>query len=307
MGDPINDSLARPRAVLKGGTAAVVVAFAREEPAPEPGGGPSPEPKPDPGPDGGTTPDPKPEPGPDPKPEPGPDPKPEPGPDPKPEPKPDKGSQFGPSNPFRIDDLKRGDLSDALYALKRETYRAHVKRSAKFRTFTASLPKSELGVVGQGSKFKMRSDAAEAVNDLLQAARAELVSDRSSGDEDALATESVGVCSTYRSADVQFGLWDKRFVQYLDGYCAKHGTTRDAVEPSALAKHIGARTACPGYSNHQSGLAVDFATVYAGSHLRAGSRDKWSRSWFYLWLLEHADARGFDPLKGEPWHWTFRG
>ena len=274
MADQVNDALAQPRATLKGGSPAVVVAFTRDEPPP-----PAPPSPPEPETESDT--------------------------DTKP-----SGADttsYGPSNPYRIGDLKRGDLSEATFALKRDTYLAHVTRSSKSRTFVGTLHKSELGVVGHGSKFKMRLDAAEAVNDLLQAARADLAKERSSGDFDAVATKSVGVCSTYRSADVQFGLWDKRFIQYLDGYCAKHDLTYEEVEPSALAKHIGARTACPGYSNHQSGLAVDFSTLYDGAHLRAGSRDKWVESWFYLWLLQHADARGFDPLKGEPWHWTFRG
>lgn len=257
----INEDLAQPRAKLKGGTPAVVVAFSRTPSTPAP-----------------------------------------------PKPSPSNVTDFGPDNPFRIDDLSRGDFSDDLYALKRATYRAHIERSSKTRTFVGTLRDDELASV-HGSSHRLFKPSAKAANDLLKQAAQDLAQEQAQGDEDAHRTKSLGVCSTYRSANTQFGLWDKRFHKYMHAFCAKHGLSIEAsvIDPSKLAQYIGARTACPGYSNHQSGLAIDFATTVDNVELRAGSRDRWTKSWFYQWLQENAAQYGFSPLNGEPWHWTHHG
>lgn len=262
----INEDLAQPRAKLKGGTPALVVAFSRRPPAP-----PAP-------------------------------------PDVDPSSPSDDPAQFGPSNPFRFSDLSRGDLSDDLYALKRETYRAHVTRSSRTREFVGTLRSDQLGAV-HGSSHRLFKPSAKAANDLLTQAARDLAEDQARGDDDAMQTRKLGVCSTYRSANTQFGLWDKRFHMYLHAFCEADGlpVEANAVDPSKLAQYIGARTACPGYSHHQSGLAIDFATTVGNAELRAGSRDLWTRSWFYQWLQVHASKYGFSPLSGEPWHWTHAG
>ena len=57
----------------------------------------------------------------------------------------------------------------------------------------------------------------------------------------------------------------------------------------------GNLAARPGYSNHQGGTAADLNT---GGYS--------SRS--YKWLARNARAYGFvNDVRGEPWHWTFRG
>lgn len=58
----------------------------------------------------------------------------------------------------------------------------------------------------------------------------------------------------------------------------------------------GNLAARPGYSNHQGGISVDVAT---GSSYSSAS---------YRWLARHGRAYGFvNDVRGEPWHWTFRG
>lgn len=260
----INEDLAQPRAKLKGGTTAVVVAFSRRPPPP-----PSPSPSPSPSDDPGT---------------------------------------FGPNNPFRFGDLSREGLSNDLFGLKRETYRAHVARSSQTRKFVGTLRDDQLGAV-HGSTHRLFKPSAKAANDLLVQAAKDLAGDQARGEPDAVATRKLGVCSTYRSANSQFGLWDKRFAKYLQAFCEANGLPVEAgaVDPSKLAQYIGARTACPGYSHHQSGLAIDFATTVGTVQLSAGSRDLWTKSWFYQWLQVHASTYGFSPLSGEPWHWTHSG
>lgn len=55
----------------------------------------------------------------------------------------------------------------------------------------------------------------------------------------------------------------------------------------------GNLAAKPGYSNHQSGRALD---------LRLRSEQT------YAWLLEHARRFGFKrTVRGEPWHWEYVG
>ena len=57
----------------------------------------------------------------------------------------------------------------------------------------------------------------------------------------------------------------------------------------------GNLAARPGYSNHQGGLSADVATGGYGSRT-------------YKWLARNARAHGFvNDVRGEPWHWTFRG
>ncbi|MFT3711820.1 MAG: D-alanyl-D-alanine carboxypeptidase family protein [Archangium sp.] len=57
----------------------------------------------------------------------------------------------------------------------------------------------------------------------------------------------------------------------------------------------GNLAARPGYSNHQGGLSADLNTGGYGSRT-------------YRWLAAHARSYGFrNDVRGEPWHWTFRG
>ena len=57
----------------------------------------------------------------------------------------------------------------------------------------------------------------------------------------------------------------------------------------------GNLAARPGYSNHQGGISVDIST---GSY----------SSKTYKWLARFGRQYGFvNDVRGEPWHWTFRG
>ena len=57
----------------------------------------------------------------------------------------------------------------------------------------------------------------------------------------------------------------------------------------------GNLAARPGYSNHQGGLSTDISTGGYSSKT-------------YKWLAAHGRQYGFvNDVRGEPWHWTFRG
>ena len=58
----------------------------------------------------------------------------------------------------------------------------------------------------------------------------------------------------------------------------------------------GNLAARPGYSNHQGGTSVDVST--RGSYSSPA----------YKWLARHGRQYGFvNDVRGEPWHWTYRG
>lgn len=61
-----------------------------------------------------------------------------------------------------------------------------------------------------------------------------------------------------------------------------------------IARGVGARVAKPGFSNHQSGRAIDFKRVQDDGQ--------------YGWLLGNAFRYGFSQtVASEPWHWEWRG
>jgi LAS superfamily LD-carboxypeptidase LdcB len=72
-----------------------------------------------------------------------------------------------------------------------------------------------------------------------------------------------------------------------------------AQQRSLYAAYLAGRgnlAARPGYSNHQGGLSVDVATNSSYS------------SASYRWLARNARNYGFvNDVRGEPWHWTYRG
>jgi LAS superfamily LD-carboxypeptidase LdcB len=70
----------------------------------------------------------------------------------------------------------------------------------------------------------------------------------------------------------------------------------------AVAKEKGV-AARPGYSNHQSGIAIDIHVKMKKADYIAGIRTA-----EYLWLEKFGPSFGFDHAEGhkvnEPWHWT---
>jgi LAS superfamily LD-carboxypeptidase LdcB len=69
-----------------------------------------------------------------------------------------------------------------------------------------------------------------------------------------------------------------------------------AMSPEERAKHgIGQTVAKPGFSNHQSGHAIDIETDYEKAP---------AKQVILPWLRAHASEFGFvNTVPSEPWHW----
>ncbi len=67
----------------------------------------------------------------------------------------------------------------------------------------------------------------------------------------------------------------------------------------ASASRCRVPTARPGFSNHESGLAVDF--TYQGSTIKSRASPA------FKWLARNAARYGFKNLPTEPWHWSTDG
>ncbi|GAA1920011.1 hypothetical protein GCM10009775_10760 [Microbacterium aoyamense] len=128
----------------------------------------------------------------------------------------------------------------------------------------------------------LRTDAATALSAMAGASRA-------------AGAGEIGIVSGYRSYETQVGTYD--------GHVARRG-----VEGADL---VSAR---PGYSEHQSGLAVDVAPCTGGcasiDDLAASPQGEWilAHAWEYGWIVRYED--GATPATGylaEPWHLRYIG
>ncbi len=225
--------------------------------------------------------------------------------------------------------LSRAGLSEAGYAFKKRVYLLHVERgtqSGRARIF--DLPPSQLALI-PGTGIKMRQDAAQALGRLLQAARADLARDLQApaGSEEVEArrararrVEKLDINNAYRSASLQFAIWNRNFLRYYQATASERrqapGGEHGEAAAEILRDYVGVRVAAPGFSNHQSGIAVDFALALKpaprqpapATRLAASMEqgDPWRQSWFWLWLKARAGEFGFVEYEPEPWHWEFK-
>jgi hypothetical protein len=163
----------------------------------------------------------------------------------------------------------------------------------------------------------MRSDAAEAAGRLIAAATEALGRAKQAGVADARGTERVTATSGYRSSEHQARLWRSYFPKYYRRTESQRASLSGGSHgPAAVAYMIDVFRvprwiAAPGYSNHQSGIAIDLKQDRAaGSAIRNSSNAAqlaaWRRSWLHSWLTQNAASFGFQPYAREPWHWVFR-
>ncbi len=222
--------------------------------------------------------------------------------------------------------LTQGSLSAEEYAFKQKVYRLHVARGVNSgRPRLYDLPPSALATV-PGTTTVMRRDAAAALGKLLAAARADLASDQAATGSDAETTdrraragrvEALALNNAYRSASTQFSIWDRNFAGYLAATRAQRlalpgGEFGDAAA-ALLRDYVGVRVAAPGFSNHQGGIAVDFALRLkptptgeaSGLGPSTAQADPWKESWFWRWLGRRAGEFGFVAYLPEPWHWEY--
>ncbi len=211
-------------------------------------------------------------------------------------------------------------------AFRERVLAEHVKRTEKRKKQKAQpdLPDDQLATI-PGTKIKTRKDTAVAAGRLLNAANAALAQAQGAGDADALRTRNITVTSGYRSASRQLNLWRGVFSAkggYYDTTDAKRQTLPGGAHSEAAIAYLlkptgsggfglGGRIAAPGFSNHQSGTALDFlVNLTKGGSIKLSSKDRyraiWRASWFHKWMRANAAAFGFHPIPTEEWHWEYR-
>ncbi|MBV9471204.1 MAG: M15 family metallopeptidase [Abitibacteriaceae bacterium] len=225
--------------------------------------------------------------------------------------------------------LTRDGLSPAAYAFKQQVYRLHVERGVKSgRTRIFDLPASELALI-PGTKIQMQRDAAKALGKLMAAAKVDLAYDLADTGHTpeievrrarARRVQELGINNAYRSASHQFAIWNRNFKGYYEATAEKRkacvGGEHGLAAAELLRDYIGVRVAAPGFSNHQGGIAVDFALLLkpepqqpeGHTELSASmaQADPWKESWFWNWLNRRAEEFGFIAYEPEPWHWEYK-
>ncbi|MDF2440370.1 MAG: hypothetical protein JWN98_1354 [Abditibacteriota bacterium] len=239
--------------------------------------------------------------------------------------------------------LSQAGLSRESYAFKQHVYNLHIARGLRSgRERIYDLPAAQLATIA-GTDIKMRRDAALQLGRLLSAAHADLARDlainRAAAANDAAAAlrrsrarrvRELAINNAYRPASRQFGIWDRNFQKYYEATQEKRralaanepngeaGGEHGAAAAELLREYIGVRVAAPGFSNHQGGIAVDFALLLqpdpeqpaASTEKELGASmaqvDPWKESWFWHWLKARAGEFGFVEYEPEPWHWEFK-
>jgi LAS superfamily LD-carboxypeptidase LdcB len=207
----------------------------------------------------------------------------------------------------------------------------HVARGARSRRERIfDLPAAQLATIA-GTQIPMRRDAALQLGRLMAAARADLKRDLAETGGDALTRQrqmrarlvrELAINNAYRSASRQFGIWDRNFQKYYDATQQRRrallGGEHSGQAAEMLRDYIGVRVAAPGFSNHQGGIAVDFALRLQPDPLQTSPQtqnelgasmaqvDPWKDSWFWHWLKARAGEFGFVEYEPEPWHWEYK-
>ena len=171
-------------------------------------------------------------------------------------------------------------------------------------------------IPGLPEKMKMRVDAAEAAGRLLTASRSDLQQAREAGHADALRTTRITATSGYRGSAHQKAVWLGNFVGYYKRTAPQRSRIAEGPHSEEAVRYmisnfgIPDKTAAPGYSNHQAGIAIDLWQVRApGYEVKTSTveseKAKWRSTWFFGWLQQNAARFGFEPFDKEPWHWEF--
>jgi LAS superfamily LD-carboxypeptidase LdcB len=195
--------------------------------------------------------------------------------------------------------------TDVQLAFMRAVYERHYQRALRGkRPYVADLPDAALDTIE--GRHRARTDAARTARELLAAARADLAAEGLAGKVE------LGIVSAYRPAAHQFVIWQGKgrsggFPHYYAVTQSARRRLGDEHGPQAveyLTRVIAKKIAAPGFSDHQDGLAIDFATSGPGGRDIGKIGEK---AWFFRWLKANGARFGFEPYPEEPWHWTFRG
>ncbi len=208
---------------------------------------------------------------------------------------------------FASSDLEwKGATTDELTFMRAVYDRCVEIAQSKKLKFVNDLPNSSLGKID--NKKKLVEVAAARCNDLIAALR------KAAQSEEMNITATIA--SGYRPATRQFELWRNHFNGYYND-TRKHrakavGGEHGSAAISWMADYVRGKTATPGYSNHQNGLAVDFFVIEKGTVHKADSHEEslkaWKSTWFWGWMNANANSFGFFQNKkiDEPWHWEYK-
>jgi LAS superfamily LD-carboxypeptidase LdcB len=183
------------------------------------------------------------------------------------------------------------------------------RREAQGKTQFPKIPSSELTKIE--GKFKMRTEAAASLRELLKDARAAWATAKAANDAAAKRTTAIGITSAYRDYDRDSRAWNAAFAKHYKRTRARReeaaGGPHGRAAVKLLARHLDDKKAPPGFSNHSNGNAVDFSTTHAGIGYGADTDQRvgWRSTWLYLWLDENAETYGFSQLPSEEWHWDY--
>lgn len=225
------------------------------------------------------------------------------------------GAEDVTAGPPAADRLQWDGATQEQLEFMRRVYRKHIERSARRRRFVPTVPRSAREVVENGQY--LRTPAAHNCRAMLATARAVLAQEQAEGKEAALKVKEFGARSGYRSVDTQLSGWQAAFrtKYYPNTQQTREGLPGGAHGDAAvdfMATYVGGRIAAPGYSLHNSGLAMDFFSREGGRNLGpdsgAMSVRAWKESWLFSWLSQRAHEFRFfqNPAIVEPWHWEYR-
>jgi D-alanyl-D-alanine carboxypeptidase len=214
-----------------------------------------------------------------------------------------------PNGVIGADQLSECDTAEETEFM-RKVYDEQLEHAMKRKKFFPGLPAAQLQVVE--GKHRMRKDAAQVCRALLAQARLDLQRKQAGHDEHALKVTEIGIASAYRDPQRDKGAWEKTFRKHykktknvrIGLVGGEHGDK--AVK--FLFKRMRGIKAVPGFSNHTSGIAVDFLTTENNVTLGANTDQKllWRGTWFYQWLVENAEKYKLEQLVTEEWHWDFK-
>jgi hypothetical protein len=175
------------------------------------------------------------------------------------------------------------------------------------RPFQSVAPADIVAVDGfPGVQFS--AAGAEPLRALTVAARAHLLAADPGG--------AVALGTSYRSYEEQLRQWPlhlkRYFLRHRDELAAELRDGRYSDAAVCRFRDIAGKLyGFPGYSNHQSGKAVDFRTRVGakGAWLYAGTdpanKAAWCATPLFQWLAVNARAYGFIQEDiDEPWHWV---
>lgn len=140
----------------------------------------------------------------------------------------------------------------------------------------------------KGTRISLEKKAADAVEDLIAAARS-----------DGVAAPLLTPISGFRSPKRQEELWRRGMMKYAARLKAKLG--RDPT-PAEVTAETRKWVAPPGNSSHQTGRAVD---LNLGTPIRSEAAAAARLTVAWKWLDANAGRFGFVPYEPEPWHWEY--